>query len=131
MYLGGSCIKRTNWRQDIAVPLLKRYGVTYYNPALHEQLETTDDNEFVNGDLNDNNETTSIVKSASNDLLYDLNVMNDSKIVLFVITNETRSITSMILAAYYIALKKNVVLCVQPLDLEECTIGPDTVSVNT
>lgn len=131
-------MKRTTWRQKIAIPLLKRYGVTYYNPSLHEKIsspviedflsESENGNETSHLELNDNS-TTSIIKSASRTLLEDLSVMDESKIVLFVITNETRSITSMILAAYYIAMKKNVVLCVQQLVLNDCVVGSDTVSL--
>lgn len=136
IYLGGSCMKKTTWRQNIAIPLLKKYGVTYYNPSLHENNCTQAENFnilYLNGDrydpdMNDNS-SVECAKNSARDLLHDMEVMNKSKVVLFVITNETRSITSMILAAHYIALRKNVVLCVQQLPLENCIIGSDVVCI--
>lgn len=32
VFLGGSC-NPTTWRQDIAIPLLKTWGLTYFNPV--------------------------------------------------------------------------------------------------
>ncbi|KAK9722528.1 hypothetical protein QE152_g19641 [Popillia japonica] len=48
--------------------------------------------------------------------------MDNSKVLLFVITEDTRSLTTMILAAYYIGLGKDVVLCVQHLNEEESMV---------
>lgn len=47
--------------------------------------------------------------------------------VLFVISNDTRSLTSMILAAHYIGSGKDVVLCVEQLNSENCVIANETV----
>lgn len=41
VFLGGSC-NPTTWRQDIAIPLLKSLGITYYNP-----VSTRNRNNFV------------------------------------------------------------------------------------
>ena len=32
VFLGGSC-NPTTWRQDIAIPVLKSWGITYFNPV--------------------------------------------------------------------------------------------------
>lgn len=32
VFLGGSC-NPTTWRADIAIPALKKLGITYYNPV--------------------------------------------------------------------------------------------------
>lgn len=35
IFLGGSC-NPTTWRQDEAIPILEKLGITYYNPVRHE-----------------------------------------------------------------------------------------------
>lgn len=50
------------------------------------------------------------------------------EIALFVITNDTRSLTSMILAAHYIGIGKNVVLSMEQLNSEHCVVANETVS---
>lgn len=55
------------------------------------------------------------------------NEIDQSKVVLFVISNDTRSLTSMILAAHYIGSGKDVVLCVEQLNSENCVIANETV----
>lgn len=54
--------------------------------------------------------------------------LDQSSVLLFVITNDTRSLTTMILASYYIGLGRNVVLCVQQLPAEDCQICGEKVS---
>lgn len=54
--------------------------------------------------------------------------LDQSSVLLFVITNDTRSLTTMILASYYIGLGKNVVLFVQQLPAEDCQICGEKVS---
>jgi len=53
--------------------------------------------------------------------------MDNSYVLLFVITGTTRSIASMALAAHYIGLNCNVVLCVQHLS-DDAVIGNDKLS---
>lgn len=136
IYLGGSCETSSTWREDIAIPLVKKHGLTYYNPALRE----------VNGESEENvlnNITNSSVYDGDSELSSEhlrvlekfvLNwkrTMDKSKVLLFVITNDTRSLTTMILASYYVGLGKNVVLCIQQLPVEDCEIGNEKVSIYT
>ena len=41
VYLGGSCVLRTKWRQEIAIPYLKAKGISYHIPSLHESINAT------------------------------------------------------------------------------------------
>lgn len=85
----------------MAIPLIEKHGLVYYNPAIRENL--------------DRNVTE--WKRA----------IDASKVLLMVITDEARSMTSLILAGYYMGLGKDMVLCVQSLPLEGCVIGNETV----
>lgn len=189
IYLGGSCMLRTRWRQELAIPILKTKGISYYLPSLHESLEnknyqqttTTKTTHSLEKRIKINAETTTSTLSSlssssggskilqenenlklnnSNDIDNNHDILNDksekldiiklnsknfefpfqfgksmfnpalldsSRVLLFIITNETRSLAPMTLAAHYIGLGYNVVLCVQMLP-EFCIIGNDTVS---
>lgn len=59
--------------------------------------------------------------------LYNPTLLDSSRVLLFVITNETRSLAPMTLAAHCIGLMYNVVLCVQMLP-EFCIIGNDRLT---
>jgi hypothetical protein len=41
VFLGGSC-NPTTWRQEVAIPILKNLGITYYNPVRHLQTSFVD-----------------------------------------------------------------------------------------
>lgn len=129
IYLGGSCMLRTKWRRDIAMPYLKEKQVTFYLPTLHENLTLKQ----LKKAKNTTNESgfTVVQESDGNDgpLMYNPRVLDSSRVLLFVITNETRSLAPMTLAAHYIGLGYNVVLCVQMLP-ETCKIGHDEVRTN-
>ncbi|KAJ8932967.1 hypothetical protein NQ314_014298 [Rhamnusium bicolor] len=84
---------------------------------------TTDDNENSDRFVYDSETTDS-------DVLEWKKVMDRSRILLFVITGDTRSLTSMILAAHYMGLNKEVVLCIQSLPSEGCVISNETLSKN-
>lgn len=175
LYLGGSCMLRTNWRNDIAIPMLKQRGISYHLPTLHESitipvpLANINQQNGVTKNIDNNvmtgstqipmkrkksrrEETTSLheqipttVDDATSvkiddkcDLTMSLNVvrkpmfnpalLESCRVLLFVITNETRSLAPMTLAAHYIGLGYNIVLCVQMLP-EFCVIGNDRVSL--
>ncbi|CAG0913519.1 unnamed protein product [Notodromas monacha] len=88
VYLGGMH-GDANWREEIAIPMLKRNALTYYSPAYSpwsDRLSSTD-----------------------------MAAMDTSRVLLFVITDKTRSLGSMIMAAYYIGLGRDVILCIQLL----------------
>lgn len=53
--------------------------------------------------------------------------MDASRLLLFVIARETRSLSSMALAAHYVGLGCNVVLCVQQLP-DNVVIGDESLS---
>lgn len=59
--------------------------------------------------------------------LYNPSLMDSSRVLLFVITNETRSLAPMTLAAHCIGLMYNVVLCVQMLP-ENCVLGQEKLT---
>lgn len=128
VYLGGSCMLRTTWRRGIALPLLKKKQVTYYLPTLHENLTLKELKKLKNG--TDENPLTVVQENDSIDvngsLMYNPRILDSSRVLLFVITNETRSLAPMTLAAHYIGLGYNVVLCIQMLP-EDCKIGNDLV----
>lgn len=113
VFLGGSLSSASDWRNEIAIPLLKKHGLTYYNPALRE-ADDVNDRKFQH-----ENEI---------DILEWKKIMDSSRVLLMVITNDTRSMRTIILAAYYIALNKDIVLCVQNLPSESCVINNETVS---
>lgn len=136
IYLGGSCMLRTKWRQDFAIPFLRSKKVGFYLPTLHENLTRKQLNRRSNnksGIIVAGGSDNNIVKEheqtyEDGGLMYNPNILDSSRVLLFVITNETRSLAPMTLAAHYIGLGYNVVLCVQMLP-DNCTIGNDQVII--
>lgn len=129
IYLGGSCDTVCRWREDVAVPLIEKHGLTYYNPALREVSEEKAAldrlaNSSRNVGLNPDH-----CKVLEKLVLNWKRNLDQSRVLLFVITNDSRSLTTMILASYYIGLGKNVVLCVQQLPTEDCQICGEKVRV--
>lgn len=122
IYLGGSCMLRTNWRRDIAIPLLKSRNISFYLPTIHENL-------ILKGGVEKSRayKLEELNSSSSESLMYSPRVLDSSRVLLFVITNETRSLAPMTLAAHYIGLAYNVVLCIQMLH-DDCKIGNEKVS---
>ncbi|KAK9881981.1 hypothetical protein WA026_018170 [Henosepilachna vigintioctopunctata] len=123
VYLGGSLCTKSNWRNDVAIPLLKKYGLSYYNPVIRENGEVLD-NMTVNRIFENGNKIEVV---ASEKILEWKQPIDSSKVALFTITNDTRSLTSMILAAYYIGLNQKVVLCIQDLPTG-CVINNEPLS---
>ncbi|CAD7085714.1 unnamed protein product [Hermetia illucens] len=143
VYLGGSCFLRTKWRQDYAVSYFNSKGITYHMPQLHESILPTQ-MEVIKESIKDLNgikqsssgESGVDVNTQSGDRdddvdsrtsLYNPALLDSSRVLLFVITNETRSLAPMTLAAHCIGLMYNVVLCVQMLP-EFCIIGNDRLT---
>ncbi|KAK7867197.1 hypothetical protein R5R35_008388 [Gryllus longicercus] len=100
VYLGGSC-RASTWREDIAIPMLKKSGLTYFNPQLCSWSKRL--------------------------IPIEAAAMDNTYVLLFVISNTSRSLASMAVAAHYIGLGCNVVLCVQQL-LDDCILGSDKLS---
>lgn len=125
IYLGGSCPLRTKWRQEIAIPYLKSKQISHYLPTLHENLSKKQLHHRKS-----HHSLDVVLEEESDDetLMYNPNILDSSRVLLFIITDETRSLAPMTLAAHYIGLGYNVVLCVQMLH-DGCTIGNDKVSL--
>ena len=90
VFLGGSC-NPTTWRTEIAIPMLKTFGITYYNPVslsfnvnfyhiFHFNYF------FINSKflVGDQNQLTNVL------------LFQKAKILFFVIDAQTRGIVSMI-----------------------------------
>ncbi|XP_029656423.2 uncharacterized protein LOC115230359 [Octopus sinensis] len=83
VFLGGSC-NPSNWRKEIAIPYLNNLNISYYNPQV-------------------DNWTPDLVKQE------DL-IKKSCKCLLFVISEETRGIASMVEVAYLSSMKRHVIL---------------------
>lgn len=162
VYLGGSCVLRSKWRQELAVPYLQSKRVTFHTPALHESIQQLHQNQDVVAapqqpasqeqqqrsfvrtrrkcrgnqlQLEEQEELTVAEESLSWSLppvavrqsLYNPLLLDSSRVLLFVITNETRSLAPMTLAAHCIGLMYNVVLAVQMLP-DDCVLNGEKVS---
>jgi hypothetical protein len=92
VFLGGSC-NPTTWRKEIAIPMLEKHRIDYYNPQVDDWTP---------------------------DLVVTENYQKDhAKYLLFVIDNETRAIASMIEAAYYIGLGRQVIVVIKKISGNE------------
>lgn len=111
VYLGGSCYLRTKWRDLVAIPYLESQGLTHHLPLLHESIPSKSKDILCNGQRPN---------------LYNPVVLESSSVLLFYISNETRSLAPMTLAAHCIGLMYNVVLCIQMLP-DKCIIGNEVV----
>ncbi|XP_042148439.1 uncharacterized protein LOC8051690 isoform X2 [Ixodes scapularis] len=89
IYLGGST-KDCAWRDNIAIPLLKKHGLTHSVPF----------------------------RSPWNARLspLEMHIINSSRVLLFVITKTERCVAEMLVAAHYVGQGCNVVLCIQYLE---------------
>uniref|UniRef100_A0A182KD70 Raw n=1 Tax=Anopheles christyi TaxID=43041 RepID=A0A182KD70_9DIPT len=116
VYLGGSCWMKTSWRQRWAFPMLKRHNLSYYVSALHEGFCCGKPEQQPIGDTAGQQQQQFDPQST---LRYDAAMLDACRIVIFAITNETRSLAPMTMAAHYIGLGYNVVLCVQMLSSNE------------
>lgn len=101
VYLGGSC-GGSMWREEIAIPILKNRGLAWFNPL-------------------------SITWGGQRLSPLEACAMDKSRCLLFVITSNTRAVAAMTMAAHYVGLGCDVVLCVQRLP-EDCMIGDERLS---
>lgn len=154
IYLGGSCAVRSTWRNNV-IEMLNEQDITYHMPHLHDSLLVNGDSDgrLSTSPPSQNEPCTSksLETSSSNDSgigsslprhsyrtmngtviystgkkMFHLSLLESSRVLLFVITNETRSLAPMTLAAHCIGLGYNVVLCVQMMS-EGSSIGDDKV----
>lgn len=128
IYLGGSCMLRTKWRRELAQPYLKEKQITFYLPTLSENLTLKQIKKLK--DEAEESHYTTVAEADEHEgggsLMFNPGILDSSRVLLFVITNETRSLAPMTLAAHYIGLGYNVVLCIQMLP-DDCKIGHDLV----
>lgn len=89
VFLGGTC-GGTTWRETKVIPALRKHGLTAYNPQF------TDWNTHY--------------------LPLEANRKNRCRLLLYVITGDTRGITSMLEASHHIGQGCDVVLCIQHLE---------------
>lgn len=151
IYLGGSCMRRTRWRQDYVMPLLKSKCISFHVPEdsdgtlsmgdihylnesqseTHEQGESSTSRVNSSRVLGDGEEEQDEdhVRSLIEEPIFNPALLDASRVLLFVITNETRSLAPMTLAAHYIGLGYDVVLCVQMLDNSIIIHGNERVNV--
>lgn len=153
IYLGGSCMKRTKWRKEIAIPMMTQKEISYCLPINNDCVHNSKTNGDITLNSEQNNENSeakpscsaqtyeksnkqinsknnvekSFINSANTK--FNLNILDGCRILLFVITNETRSLAPMTLAAHYIGLGYNIVLCVQMLP-DFCIMGNEKVLIN-
>ncbi|KAK3087781.1 hypothetical protein FSP39_010521, partial [Pinctada imbricata] len=102
VYLGGSC-GDSHWRQNIAIPLLRKSGLSYANPMV------------------------STAGWEQRLIPIQVSAREKCKLLLYIITDRTRSISSMIEAGYYIGKGCRVVLCVKELP-QKAEIGGEIIS---
>lgn len=117
LYIGGSCSKLTKWQQTIVEPYLKSQNITFYSSTLSEGLDKSQQN-----DSTKNNDA-----HADDELMFNPSELDASRILLFVITNETRSLSAMTMSAHYIGMGYNIVMCVQMIN-NSCSIRGSQLS---
>eukprot|EP00117_Sycon_ciliatum_P012230 scpid48112/ scgid13380/ len=97
VYLGGSC-GRTTWRKDIAIPYLEKKGIFYDNPQAAPGAWSIDR------------------------IPNEINRLRAFKYLLFVITSHTRSVASLVDAAFHIGKGQHcVVVCIEDIP-QDCII---------
>lgn len=104
VYLGGAC-GNTTWRQDIAIPMLQAAKITYFDPQLGLG-EWTEDFEAT-----------------------EMKYKNMADVMLWVISDETRSVASVAEAAYYIAGKWPLALAMKFLPQDAVIDGKSISSI--
>ena len=96
VFLGGSC-NPTTWRTDIAIPFLKKHGITFYNPQVDDWRPEL--------------------------MAMEAEAKDKADILLFVIDNQTRSTASMVEVAYLAGRGRKLVLVMRPFGQNACVAG--------
>jgi hypothetical protein len=106
IYLGGSMDPCNKWRDEIAIPALKKNGLTYFNPQT----------------------STEAMALYSRRLLpIEAGAMDNSRVLLFVILGNSLSVKAMCEAAYHIGLGRSIVLCIEKMP-EQLIVGGEALS---
>lgn len=85
VFLGGGCGPLQHWREDIAIPLLRKHGVDYFNPNVA-------------------NWTPQLIP-------LEAQAKKVCSVLLYFVGSDTRSIGNMVEAAHFIGQNRKVVLC--------------------
>lgn len=101
VFLGGSC-NPTTWRAELAIPQLKKLNISYYNP----QMSTWHPGMVV-------------VEEAAKE---------SSRVLFFVIDNQTRAVASMVEACYLVSSCRKLMLIVNALTNSSLKICDDALS---
>lgn len=102
VFLGGAC-NPTTWRKNIAIPTFEERGITFYNPQVDNWTEEL--------------------------IVLEALVKARSRILLFVLSGQTRAISSMIEVTEYIKTGRDVVMVVQYMPEGVCIRGEKLSSV--
>lgn len=102
VFLGGGCGQCQRWREDIAIPLLRKKGLDYFNPNVQ-------------------NWTPQLIP-------LEAQAKQVCSILLYFIGSDTRSIGNMVEVAHFIGQGREIVLCVNDVD-SSAQIGSDELGV--
>lgn len=100
VFLGGSC-NPTTWRSDIAIPMLKKMGITYFNPQVDDW-------------------STELIE-------VEHRAKAEARALLFVLDSETRAVAASVEAAHLAAAPRDLLLVLRPYSRHQ-TIGRETIS---
>ncbi|CAG4925340.1 unnamed protein product [Colias eurytheme] len=100
VFLGGSC-NPTTWRSDIAIPMLKKMGITYFNPQVDDW-------------------STELIE-------VEHRAKAEARALLFVLDSETRAVAACVEAAHLAAAPRDLLLVLRPYSRHQ-TIGRETIS---
>ncbi|XP_050665334.1 uncharacterized protein LOC126965665 isoform X2 [Leptidea sinapis] len=100
VFLGGSC-NPTTWRSDIAIPMLNKMGITYFNPQVDDW---------------------------STELLeVEHRAKAEARALLFVLASETRAVAACVEAAHLAAAPRDLLLVLRPYARHQM-IGGETIT---
>ncbi|XP_039745043.1 uncharacterized protein LOC120623219 isoform X3 [Pararge aegeria] len=100
VFLGGSC-NPTTWRSDIAIPMLEKMGITYFNPQVDDW-------------------STELIE-------VEHRAKAEARALLFVLDSETRAVAASVEAAHLAAAPRDLLLVLRPYSRHQ-TIGSETIS---
>lgn len=98
VFLGGGCGPLQHWREDIAIPMLRKHGVDYFNPNVA-------------------NWTPQLIP-------LEAQAKKVCSVLLYFVGADTRSIGNMVEAAHFIGRGREVVLCLNEVP-PSCRVDDD------
>ncbi|TNN15403.1 hypothetical protein EWB00_001283 [Schistosoma japonicum] len=102
VFLGGAC-NPTTWRKDVAIPILDRLGLTYYNPQVDD---------WSPGLMEVEREAKSL-----------------SDILLFVFENwKTRGLVSLLEATYLASQRMPLILCISKTEESNLSVAGENIT---